>query len=132
MAGLPVAVNVPIRPVPSNDKRSPFTKLLDEAMRLNMTEAVRKLYALIGDNKKHKYTTQQVITLASLTEEEILALANNSAINKFVYPDSDNTTITSNGVSVVHVHGNQFRTRSAPTRPLIIRNNNGAVHIKNT
>ena len=98
---------------------------------MNMTEAVRKLYALMSDRKKHNYTSQQVISIASLSEQETLDLANSSAINTFVYPESDNTLISSNGVPVVHVHGNQFKPRSAPARALIIRNNNGTVHIKN-
>ena len=121
-------LNVPVYPVAPNDPRSPFHKLLDEAMRLNSSTAVKKLYVLVGNNNAHTLTLQQVVTATGLSEEEVQMLTRIPA--NHLYGPHDNTTISSNGVPVVHVHNSTYQPFSGPPRPLMIKTNSGTAQIK--
>ena len=121
-------LNVPVYPVAPNDRRSPFSKLLDEAMRLNLSAAVKKLYVLVGNNKAHTFTLQQVVTATGLSDDEVQMLT--STPTNHLFGQHDNTTISSNGIPVVHVHNSRYQPFSGPPRPLMIRTNNGTTQIK--
>ena len=121
-------LNVPVYPVAPNDTRSPFHKLLDEAMRLNSSSAVKKLYGLVGNNNAHTLTLQQVVTATGLSEEEVQRLTR--IPENHLYGSHDNTTISSNGVPVVHVHNSTYQPFSGPPRPLMIKTNSGTAQIK--
>ena len=121
-------LNVPVYPVAPNDPRSPFHKLLDEAMRLNSSSAVKKLCGLVGNNNAHTLTLQQVVTATGLSEEEVQMLTSISA--NHLYGQHDNTTISSNGVPVVHVHNSTYQPFNGPPRPLMIKTNSGTAQIK--
>jgi hypothetical protein len=117
---------VPVRPVPPNDHRSPFRRLLDSAMRLGVQSAIGKLYALIGNDGVHTYTYQGVITAAGLTNDELVQL--NEDTTSIALPSRDNSSIMPNGVAVRHHHGNNFRVRTIQ-RPVVVRTNSGTVRV---
>ena len=121
-------LNVPVYPVAPNDTRSPFHKLLDEAMRLNSSSAVKKLYGLVGNNNAHTLTLQQVVTATGLSEEEVQMLTR--IPENHLYGSHDNTTVSSNGVPVVHVHNSTYQPFNGPPRPLMIKTNSGTAQIK--
>ena len=121
-------LNVPVYPVAPNDTRSPFHKLLDEAMRLNSSSAVKKLYGLVGNNNAHTLSLQQVVTATGLSEEEVQMLTR--IPENHLYGSHDNTTVSSNGVPVVHVHNSTYQPFSGPPRPLMIKTNSGTAQIK--
>lgn len=121
-------LNVPVYPVASNDRRSPFSKLIDEAMRLNLSAVVKKLYVLVGNNRAHTFTLQQVVTATGLSDDEVQLLT--STPSNHLFGQHDNTTISSNGIPVVHVHNEKYQPFSGPPRPLIIKTNTGTSQIK--
>ena len=89
-------LNVPVRPVPPNDHRSPFRRLLDSAMRLGVQSAIGKLYALIGNDGVHTYTYQGIITTAGLTNDELVQL--NEDTTGIALPTRESGSIMPNGV----------------------------------
>ena len=121
-------LNVPVYPVASNDRRSPFSKLIDEAMRLNLSAVVKKLYVLVGNNRAHTFTLQQVVTATGLSDDEVQLLT--SIPTNHLFGQHDNTTISSNGIPVVHVHNSKYQPFSGPPRPLMIKTNSGTSQIK--
>jgi len=121
-------LNVPVYPVAPNDRRSPFSKLIDEAMRLNLSAVVKKLYVLVGNNRAHTFTLQQVVTATGLSDDEVQMLT--STPTNHLFGQHDNTTISSNGIPVVHVHNSKYQPFSGPPRPLMIKTNSGTSQIK--
>ena len=121
-------LNVPVYPVAPNDRRSPFSKLIDEAMRLNLSAVVKKLYVLVGNNRAHTFTLQQVVTATGLSDDEVQMLT--STPTNQLFGQHDNTTISSNGIPVVHVHNSKYQPFSGPPRPLMIKTNSGTSQIK--
>jgi hypothetical protein len=97
-------------------------------MRLNSSTAVKKLYVLVGNNNAHTFTLQQVVTATGLSEEEVQMLTRIPA--NHLYGPHDNSTISSNGVPVVHVHNSTYQPFSGPPRPLMIKTNSGTAQIK--
>jgi hypothetical protein len=89
--------------VAAADPRSPFHVLLGDAMRLNLSSAVRKLYMFVGNKRMHTKTLQEVVTAAGITEDELQVLTS-APTNVLVSGDRNNTSISANGIPVVHVH----------------------------
>ena len=101
-------------------------------LRQNRTPIIKKLYPLIGSKRAHSLSLPDVVKVANLSEGEFVQLTDlHRAHNRELFPVSDNTGISSNGIPVVHVHGpEQFGPRSGPARPVVIRKNAGIAKIK--
>mgnify|MGYP001061651085 CR=1 FL=1 len=123
-------VSAPTAP-PVRGDVSPLSWLMDEAFRQNRTSIIQKLYPLIGSKRAHALPIVDLIKVAGVSEDEFTHLTDlHRAGNMLNFPVSDNTGISSNGIPVVHVHGEQFGPRSNPARPLVIRTNAGTNKIK--
>jgi len=128
---------MPIPPVsastapPVRGNVSPLSWLMDEAFRQNRTPIIQKLYPLIGSQRAHALPLVDIVKVAGISEDEFVKLTDlHRAGNVMNFPVSDNKGISSNGIPVVHVHGEQFGPRSNPARPLGIRTNAGTAKIK--
>ena len=130
-SSLPIPpVSAPTAP-PVRGDVSPLSWLMDEAFRQNRTPIIQKLYPLIGSKRAHALPIVDLIKVAGISEDEFTHLTDlHRAGNVLNFPVSDNTGISSNGIPVVHVHGEQFGPRSNPARPLVIRTNAGTAKIK--
>ena len=136
----PAAPAPPVKPIPPvsaptappvRGDVSPLSWLMDEAFRQNRTSIIQKLYPLIGSKRAHALPIVDLIKVAGISEDEFTHLTDlHRAGNVLNFPVSDNTGISSNGIPVVHVHGEQFGPRSNPARPLVIRTNAGTAKIK--
>ena len=123
-------VSAPTAP-PVHGNVSSLSLLMDEAFRQNRPAIIQKLYPLITSKKAHSLSLAEVVRVAGLSEEEFNHLTDlHRAGNVLNFPVSDNTGISSDGIPVVHVHGEQFGPRSNPARPLVIRTNAGTTQIK--
>jgi len=122
-------VNAPVAP-PIRGNVSPLSLLMNEAFRQNRPAIIQKLYPLFTSKKAHSLLLAEVVRVAGLSEEEFNHLTDlHRAGNVLNFP-VNNTGISSNGIPVVHVHGEQFGPRSNPARPLVIRTNAGTAKIK--
>ena len=131
-SSLPIPpVSAPTAP-PVRGDAPPLSWLMDEAFRQNRTPIIQKLYPFIGSKRAHSLSLPDVVKVANLSEDEFVQLTDlHRAHNRELFPVSDNTGISSNGIPVVHVHGpEQFGPRSNPARPLVIRINAGIAKIK--
>ena len=116
-------VTAPVAP-PVRGNVSPLSWLMDEAFRQNRTPIIQKLYPLIGSKRAHTLPLVDIVKVAGISEDEFVQLTDlHRAGNVLNFPVSDNKGISSNGIPVVHVHGEQFGPRSNPARPLVIRTN---------
>ena len=122
-------LNVPINPAVSSGRRTPFSYLMHEAMRLNLTDIAQKLYVLVGHDENRYLIIEEVVTAAGISEDELATLMG-APRNILSFSNSDNSGIFSNGVPVQHVHGSNFMARSGPARPLVIRTNGENLSIK--
>ena len=123
-------VSAPTAP-PVQGAVSSLSWLMDEAFRQNRTGIIKKLYPLMASKKAHTLPLVDLVKVAGLSEDEFVALTDlHRAGNVLNFPVSDNSGISSNGIKVNHVHGEQFGPRSNPARPLVIRTNAGTAKIK--